>query len=113
MASVEQVQRGFVRFVDHHLATAFDGWQKIVVTGTAGLLAGNIPKLAKMYGNHPAVVALGVYDASTGYVDIDSLYNAFVPNLGAEKIPVTIPKIGTIKLGKEEFDIIVRYIKEA
>lgn len=113
MASVEQVQRGLVRFVDGHVAVAFDGWQKIVVSGAAGLLAGNIPNLLKVYGNHPAVVALGVYDASTGYVDIDSLYNAFVPKLGAEKIPISIPKIGTIKMGREEFDSILRYIKEA
>lgn len=113
MATIEQVQRGFTRLVDGHIAVAFEGWQRAVVAGTAGLLASNLPKIVKTYANHPIVSALGVYDPETGYVDIDSIYNAFVPQLGTDKIPVPIPKIGTIKLGKEEFDALLRYIKEA
>lgn len=59
-----------------------------------------------------------MYNAEAGFIDIDALYNAFVPHMGAEKIPITLPKIGsinlgTIKLGKEEIDALVRYIKEA
>ena len=56
---------------------------------------------------------MGVYDPNSGTVNIDALYNAFVPKLGAEKIPIPIPKIGTIRLGKEEIDSLVRCIKEA
>ena len=46
-------------------------------------------------------------------IDIDALYNAFVPKLGADKIPITIPKIGTIRMGQNEIDTLMRYIKEA
>jgi hypothetical protein len=113
MATIEQVQRGFTRFVDMHVSGAFDGWQRAVVAGSAGLLAANFPQLVKTYGGHPIVSALGVYDPMTGNIDIDSLYNAFIPQLGADKIPVSIPKVGTIKLGREEFDALLRYIKEA
>ena len=59
------------------------------------------------------VAALGVYNPEAGTIDIDKLYQAFVPHMGADKIPVTIPKIGTIKLGRDEIDALVRYIKEA
>lgn len=113
MATIEQVQRGFTRFVDGHVAGAFEGWQRAVVAGAAGLVAANFPKLVKIYGNHPIVAALGVWDAEKGHIDVDSLYNAFVPQLGSDKIPVSIPKVGTIKLGREEFDTLLRYIKEA
>lgn len=113
MATIEQVQRGFSRFVDEHIAVAFEGWQRAVLGGAAGLLAANLPSIIKRYGNHPAVVALGVYDQESGHIDVDTLYRAFVPQLGAEKIPVSIPKMGTIKMGREEFDLLVRYIKEA
>lgn len=41
------------------------------------------------------------------------VYNAFVPKLGSEKIPIAIPKIGTIKMGQPEIDVLMRYIKEA
>lgn len=113
MATIDQVQRGFTRFVDGHIAGAFDGWQRAVVAGAAGLLAANFPKLVKTYASHPVVAALGVYDPETGFIDIDSVYNAFVPQLGIDKVPVSIPKLGTIKLGREEFDALLRYIKEA
>lgn len=113
MVTIPQIQRGFALFVDNEIAAAFTGWQKAVVAGAAGLLAANLPNLVKVYGAHPFVAALGIYDANSGTVNIDALYNAIVPKLGAEKIPLTIPKIGTIKMGKEEIDILIRYIKES
>lgn len=113
MVTITQIQRGFALFVDNELAAAFTGWQKAVVAGAAGLLAANLPNLVKVYGAHPLVAALGVYDANSGMVNVDALYNAFVPKLGADKIPLAIPKIGTIKIGQPEIDILMRYIKEA
>jgi hypothetical protein len=113
MATINQVQTGFAKFVDNHLAGAFSGWQKAVVVGGATLLASSIRNLIKMYGSNPIVAAMGVYNPDAGTIDIDSLYNAFVPNLGTDKIPVPIPKIGTIKMGREDIDVLVRYIKEA
>ena len=113
MATITQIQKGFGRFIDSHIAGAFEGWQRAVVVGSATLLAAGIPNLFKVYGTHPIVAALGVYNTEAGTVDIDTLYKAFVPNMGGDKIPVSIPKIGTIKIGKEEIDILVKYIKEA
>ena len=112
MVSVSQVQRGFVNFIDNEIAVAFDGWQKAVVAGAAALLAAGMPNLIKTYGSNPVVAALNIYDANANAVNIDAIYNAFVPKLGAEKIPVVIPKIGAIKLGREEIDSLMRYIKE-
>lgn len=113
MATISQIQRGFAAFVDNEVAPVFNGWQKAVLAGAAALLAANLPNLVKVYGSHPFVAALGVYDANSGSVNIDALYNAIVPKLGAEKIPLTIPKIGTIKMGQTEIDALMRYIKEA
>lgn len=113
MVSMTQIQRGFAMFIDNEVAAAFDGWQKAVVGGAAGLFAANIPSLMKVYGKHPVVVALGIYDPPSNSVNIDALYNAFVPKLGNDKIPLSIPKIGTIKIGRDELDTLMRYIKEA
>lgn len=112
MVTISQIQRGFTLFIDNEVATAFNGWQKAVVAGTAGLLAANFPNIVKVYSSHPFVAALGVYDANSNAVNVDALYNAFVPKLGTEKIPITIPKIGTIKMGQQEIDTLMRYIKE-
>ena len=113
MVTISQIQRGFVKFVDNEVAVAFTGWQKAVVAGAAGLLAANFPNLVNTYAAHPIVAALGVYDPQSGSVNIDALYNAFVPKMGQEKIPITIPRIGTIKMGQPEVDALMRYIKEA
>lgn len=113
MVTISQIQRGFVLFVDNEVANAFAGWQRAIVAGGAGLLAANLPNLVNVYATHPVVAALGVYDPQSGTVNIDALYSAFVPKLGAEKIPISIPKIGTIKMGQPEIDVLMRYIKEA
>ena len=112
MVTVSQIQRGFTLFVDNEVAAAFSGWQKAVVAGAAGLLA-NLPNIVKTYAAHPFVAALGVYDPTNNMINIDALYNAFVPKLGAEKIPIAIPKIGTIRMGQPEIDRLMKYIKEA
>ena len=113
MVTISQIQRGFALFIDNEVAAAFDGWQKAVIAGGAALLAANFPNIAKTYAGHPLVAALGIYDANTGMVNIEAVHSAFVPKMGTDKIPLTIPKIGTIKLGKDEIDILCRYIKEA
>ena len=118
MATIPQVQKGFAMFVDNHVAGAYTGIDRAIVLGGATLLAANLPNILKLYGSNPVIFALGVYNPETGFIDIDALYNAFVPRMGSEKIPITIPKLGkidlgTIKLGKEEIDALVRYIKEA
>lgn len=113
MVTISQIQKGFALFIDRDVATAFTGWQRAVVGGFGGLLASNFSAVVKTYGSNPIVSAFGLYDPTTNMVDIDAAYNAFVPKLGAEKIPFTIPKIGTIKIGREEIDCLVRYIKES
>lgn len=112
MATISQVQRGIVLFIDNDLSSAFTGWQKAVVAGVGGLIASNIPALIKKYNTHPFVTAIGFYDTETNTINVDALYNAIVLKLGAEKIPIEIPKIGVIKLGREEFDVLMRYIRE-
>ena len=113
MATISQIQKGFTRFVDLHLSGAFDGWQKAVVVGGATLVSLNMPNLIRTYAAHPVVAALGIYSPVSESVDIDALYNAFVPHMGGDKLPISIPKIGVIKLGKEEIDLLMKYIKEA
>ena len=113
MVHISKIQRGFAMFIDREVAGAFDGWQRAVVAGCGGLVAANFPNLVKVYGCHPFVAAIGVWDPETAEINIDALYNAFVPKLGADKIPISIPKIGTIKMGREEIDTLMRYIREA
>lgn len=118
MVKLTQVQKGFTRFVDSHVSVAYSGIEKVIVSGAAGLIAAKIPDILKAYTQKPLVASLGLLDTQNGYVDIDAIYNAFVPQMGAEKLPISLPSVGkielgTIKLGKEELDTLLQYIKEA
>lgn len=111
MASIKQIQQGAVRFVDNELVPAFAGAEKILVGGAATLLIANLENIVKQYAANPMVAMLGVY--KDGNIDVDAMYQAFAPRFGADKIPVKIPMVGTIKIGKAEIDKIYQYIKEA
>ena len=118
MATMKQVQTGLARFIDNHIATAYTGIDRIVLLGGATLLVSGLHNILKQYASSPLLAAVGVYDPDSGFVDVDALYNAFVPHMGAEKLPVELPRmgkinLGTIKLGKEDIDTLVRYIREA
>lgn len=118
MVTIQQVQRGMARFVDNHVASAYTGIEKALILGGSTLIAASLPNILKTYGRSNIIGAMGIYDQENGSVDLDALYNAFVPHMGNEKFPIKLPKmgsvdLGTIKLGREEIDILVRYIKEA
>lgn len=113
MATIQQIQTAAARFVDQDIAPAFSGAERILVSGASVLLIRNINGIIQQYSGHPIVAAMGVINPTSGEIDIDALYEAFAPKFGAEKIPLKVPYIGTIKIGKEEIDRIYRYVKEA
>lgn len=118
MATIAQVQKGFAVFVNNYVAGAYTGIEKAILLGASALITANFPNIVKEYGQHPMVSVLGIYNADTGFVDMDALYNAFVPHMGTEKIPIELPNMGkinmgTIKIGKEEIDALMRCIREA
>lgn len=118
MVTILQVQRGLAKFVDNYVATAYSGLEKAVVLGGATLLSAGLPKILKNYTGTGILGAIEIYNTENGTVDIDALYNAFMPHIGNEKIPIKLARLGsmdlgTIKLGKEEIDVLIKYIKES
>ena len=111
MASIQQIQQGAAKFIDNDLVPAFTGTEKIIVGGAAALLIAISGNLIQQYATHPMIAMLGVYN--DGDVNVDALYQAFAPRFGTEKIPVKLPMVGTIKVGKAEIEKLYQYIKEA
>ena len=113
MATIAQIQAGAARFIDNELIPAFSGRQKVLIGGGAGLLLKNLPQSIAALAQHPMVAALGVYNAQNGTVDIDGLASAFLPQMGTDALPITIPGGVTVRLARADFDKLIRYIKEA
>lgn len=113
MASIQKIQAGAARFVDQELVPAVSAGEKILVAGAAALLLSKMENFVQQYAAHPIVAAMGVYDMQNHDVDVDALYQAFAPQFGNEKLPIKVPVIGTIKIGKAEVDKLYQYIKEA
>jgi hypothetical protein len=113
MATIQQIQAGAARFIDNELIPAFTGWQKVLIGGGAGLLLKNLPQTLAVLAQNPMVAALGVYNAQNGTVDVDALANAFLPQMGAEALPITIPGGVTVRLTRADIEKLIRYIKEA
>ena len=113
MATVAQIQAGAARFIDNELVPAFTGWQKVLVGGGAGLLLKNLPNTLATLSTNPMIAALGVYNPQNGTVDIDALASAFLPQMGADALPVQIPGGVTVRLSRADFEKLIRYIKEA
>lgn len=114
MVNIAQVQQGVVRFVDAEIVPSLSATERLVVGGGIGLVAAKLPALMEPYANNPFISTLGLYDPEHEEVDIDALYNAVKPYIGADPIPVTVPFIGLkLKFTQREFDTLYRYIKEA
>ena len=114
MVTMDKIQAGLTAFVDREIAPSLSGWDKVIVSGGLALMAANLPNIISAHASHPAVAALGVYDAQINSIDIDAVYNAVCQYIGTERMPVSIPVVGlTVKIGRPEVDALYRYIKGA
>lgn len=114
MVTIEQIQRGMVRFIDTEVIPRLSGMEKLVVGGGAGLITAKLPAVIAGYADNKLVSALGLYDAEDGEVDLDALYNAMKPYITADPIPVTVPFVGIkLKFTQREIEMLYKYIKEA
>ena len=113
MVPMEKIQSGITKFIDRDIAPSLTGWDRVLIAGAGGLLAANIPQIIARYADHPMVQALGVYDKEHNLVNVDALYAAAKPYMGAEPLPIKIPIVKiTIKLGKKDMDALYAYIQE-
>jgi hypothetical protein len=117
MATINQIQKALARFLDEQISGSFSGWDKTFVCGTGVLIAGGLPKIISAYENHPLfgfAAAIGAYDPVNGTVDVDMLYDTYAPFFAKDKISIRIPLINkVIKVGVNEIDTLVKYIKES
>ena len=110
MVSMDKVQRGVATFLDRELMPTLEGWDKVLVGGGAGLAVAKLPKIINMY---PIASTLEIYDKASNQVDIDALYNAVMPYMGENALPLKIPYLGlTMKIGKPQIETLYKYIKE-
>lgn len=114
MVTIQQAQQGIARFIDSEVVPRLSVVEKVIVGGGAGLLTAKLPEVLKKYSDNKMISALGIYDAEHGEIDIDALYNAVKPYIGADPIPVKIPMVGlTLKFTQREIDTLYQFIKEA
>lgn len=113
MATIEQVQRGMVRFIDAEVIPRLSAMETLVVGSGGILFAAKLPTVVKTLSENKLVSALELYDEEKNEIDIDALYNAMKPYITPDAIPVKIPFTGvTLKFTQQEFDMLYRYIKE-
>lgn len=114
MVAIAQVQQGIARFVDAEIIPRLSVMEKLIVGSGTGLVTAKLPEVIGKYADNKVFFALGLYDAEHGEIDIDALYNAAKPYIGADAIPVKIPLAGiTLKFTQREFDTLYKYIMEA
>lgn len=118
MVTLTQAQTGILRFVEKEIAPNLSMMEKIVVGGAINLVSGKLPTLIDKYADNKFFTALEIYDKEQEKLDIEALYNAIKPYLGAEAIPVPVkvPGIGVdlnLKFTQRDVDTLYRYIKEA
>lgn len=118
MVTITQAQTGILQFVERDIAPNLSMMERIVVGGAINLVSGKLPALIDHYMGGKFFSALEVYDKERGTLDIDALYNAIKPYLGADPIPVPVkvPGIGVdlnLKFTQRDVDALYKYIKEA
>jgi hypothetical protein len=110
MVTMQQIQQGALRFLMEDFSpNCADVGSRVAIGGTAALAVSALPKMADIYKDR-----LELMNVRQGALyDIDAAYNAYVPFLAGDKLPLTLPIVGRIQLSKEDFDKLLKHIKEA
>lgn len=110
MATMQQIQVGFTKWLDVELVPSLTGWQKLAAGAGGALVASGLPNVIKQLSENKMLSALDIIREDG--VDVDKLYQAVQPRI-TEKLPVDIPVIGRVWIGREDVDKLYKYIKEA
>lgn len=109
--TIEQIQKGFIKFIDTEIINHLQGWQKIGFGATAALIIKNLPNIAKAYMNNPVVSMLGVID-SEEKIDVEAIHDALADYLTETGEYIDIPMFGRIKVTRQDLETLYIDIKE-
>jgi hypothetical protein len=111
MVSLNQVQNGFVKYIDNDLCPMLSGWKKWAFGAVSSLWLCNISETFQKLKGNAIVQMLGVIDESD-MIDIDKLYREFYNQ--AQKGPATfdLPVVGALTIDKSDIERLYRYIVE-
>lgn len=114
MITISQAQNGIMEFIQREVIPNLSIAERFFVGSGANLFAVKLPEIVEKYARHPAVELLGIYNPERKEIDIDALYEAIKPNIGADPIPIEIPVIGlTLKITQAEIESLYKFIKGA
>lgn len=112
MVTMQQAQQGILKYIDMEIMPHLSGLKKVGLGAYVALAAKNTTGIVEKYKSHPAVEVLGVIDGENN-VDIDRLYQATAPMFAdGQKVTLTIPLIGELRLDREDVEKLYRYMRE-
>lgn len=113
MVTVEQIEKGFARWLDNELMPHFpaNGWKKVVAGTAASIMIKRGGAMISSLAENSIVKALEV--AKDGMIDIELLRDELKENMVSTGLKIDIPIVGAITLNKGDIDVIAQYIMEA
>ena len=119
MVSIDQIERGFARYIDNDALSSMNltGLSRIAVGTAAGILVQRVGRLVEAYTANPALRALGLTDEAHN-VDIDVLATEFKKNVPDEGFKIRIPNpltgadVMAMTFKRDDVDRLYQYIKQ-
>ncbi len=114
MATIEQIERGAVKFIDAELAPKIPvnipNGQLKKIAAVAGAVYAVKHGLEKLVGN-PALAAIGAVDAD-GNVDLEGIAAIAEEQIPEKGFQVTVPILGDLTFFREDLGRLLAYITE-
>lgn len=107
MISMEQAQKGAIKFIENEVTSQMNGWQKLVAETAIGLYMSKIPEKIKALMSHPIAQDMGIM--KDGMIDVDAVY-AEASKHFTTPITVPIPVLGNIQFTKEDLELLYTYL---
>lgn len=119
MVSIDQIERGFARYIDNEVMPTINqgGFARVAIGAAAGVLVQRAGRMVEAYTNNPALRALGLTDEAHN-VDVDVLVTEIRKNVPDEGFKIHIPNpltgsdIMAMIFKRDDVDRLYQYIKQ-
>lgn len=113
MVTVQQIEKGFARWLDNELMPQMpqSGWKKVLAGAAASLMIKRGGSMVTALMEHQVVKALDI--ARDGEIDLETIRDEVKANMTAEGLRIDIPLIGALTMHKSDIDTLCAYIMEA
>lgn len=109
MVTYQKFMEGIAKFIDKEITAKIPSWQGWLFGMGTGIAMQKMDKIFNELKDNKILKTLDIIDGDN--INVDILYDELIKQADKGPITIEIPMLGSLKLGRNDVDVLYNYIK--